>query len=157
MEIETSNHPQIIEILRVQVPGVFALPAVHQWLQRLIAEMTFPNPEEVLNFLASECVYPGCQVLLGLEDNVPKALSVCILPMSPLMVEPQVVAAYNDGSLELGQKLCAETVSFVKAAGFTKLMFVNRTGHADEVIFRRWAPHGKGTKYGSLLEFTIKE
>lgn len=147
----------MIDIVRLTVPGVFTLPVLRNFLVRAAEKMGYPNPGPTIDFVAWECQHPGSQVLLGFEDDAPKAFTVTLLPGSPLMVEPQLVSAYNEGSVELSKSMLREVAAFIRAAGHRKFMFTNRTGHSDEVQFRYWRDIAEGHVYGHSLEFELKE
>lgn len=145
-----------ISVVRVLVPGVFALPQLRKTILPWLAKAGYPNPEPTYDFIASQAGVSGTQILLGFEDDVLRGGGVTLLPGSPLMVAPQVVFAYNEGSRELGKALQAEAVAFIRAAGYSKFLYVNRTDNPDEVHFRAWRDVTKNARhYGSMIEMEV--
>lgn len=143
-------------IVRLQFGGCFQVPELRQWLLEAMEKVKFPGGERLIDFLAVECQNPGTQVLIGFEEDKMVACSVLILPGSPLMLQPQVAVAYNEGSPKMGREMMEEMVKFVKEAGYSSLMFCNHQGHSDKAAMRRWRPFGEAKRFGTTLEVALK-
>lgn len=99
--------------------------------------------------------HPLAIVLIGFEDNIPKALCIITLPETKLVPHPQIFHFYNGGSLAMRKKLTKATVEVIRQAGYIKFWTINATGRPDSVWARAYRMAGKARPIGGLIEFDI--
>ena len=147
----------MIKIIRLTTPAIFSVPQIQAFFLQAARDAKYPNPEDVVDVLARESAMPGSQILIGFEDEVPVAVTVTMLPGSPLMLLPQVVMAYNKGTRAMTSGLMSEIKSFLQDWGWKKFLCVNLSDHDDKTYARAYRSLGELTKKNSIMEFEIKD
>lgn len=131
-------------ISEIRHPQILRHSALKPWFFWTVSKLV-PGParmEEVSNYIADLCGQEHTQVLLGIEEGRPVALLVSQLP-TPLMLQPTILFAYNEGSKEIGAEMVEEAARWMRAAGFSHFLFTNRSGRSDAAYERVLRPHGK--------------
>lgn len=141
-------------IARIVSTKVFELPPVWEFLQGVCAH--FRLPHAACLEICGMCGRADTQLLLGIEAETPKALLVTQLP-SPLMLLPTIVLGYNSGSWALGEEMMAQAGTFARAAGFDRVLLVNRSGRGDAAYARTLGRVGIITGRATMFEVELKE
>lgn len=94
-------------------------------------------------------------VLIGLEDEEPKALLIILFPNSRLTYCPQILHFFNSGPTALRKKLQKAGATLVKARGYTKVWGVNGSGKPDSVWARTFRSVGPSKPIGGVVEFDL--
>lgn len=143
-------------IIQLRNPaGIYVL---HDLLSRAFSLKPWPNLAVVEKELERLTRDPKAGILLGLEEHQYRAISVIILPISPLDTTPQVIHLYNEGSRALRKELVQATVDFIEKNGYNSFVAVNYTSKDDKVWKRVMQPTGWEIKpIGTLMEFSRVE
>lgn len=146
-----------LNVARLVEPKYFALHSI----QRLFHDAFTKSPvypggfETMVDDMLDLVKNPAAHILIGVEDDIPKALLIIILPTSSITPLPQIMHIYNVGSLGLRKKLLKAGVAIVKGAGYMRVWAINATGKPDSLWSRSFRVLGPSRSIGSIMELDI--
>lgn len=142
----------MVEVFRVTNRAAFTqLESLRKLLTVAFEPLYGTGTKDAIEFLAANCETFG--VFVGLDGVELCALTICILPDSPLMAVPQVLASLNTGPEEAMTAVHQAMLAFCSDAGYNRLWCINQSGHSDAAFKRQFKYAGKAKTLGSLLEF----
>jgi hypothetical protein len=114
-----------------------------------------PTPREFLGYLRGNIGRSDLGVFVGYEHGTPRGLVVAMLPTTILMLMPQLILGYNEGSRELHKLASVRIREWLREAGYNTAAALNRA-RADKVFSRGFADFGRPSVYGSIIKFDLK-
>jgi hypothetical protein len=149
-----------VEVAVLEDPAYLAAAPVRDLFDRAFSHNPkfFPGGflhivEDIVRLIES----PNAEVILGVEDGIPKALCIILFPTTALAPAPQVLHFYNEGSLALRKILTKRSIDILQARGYVKFWGINATESSDSVWARTFRLAGKPTRIGSMVEFDTTE
>lgn len=151
---------QQIVVTALDDPKWLTVRALQELFERAFASLpnVFPGGfEAIVEDIVELCRSAEAVILVGVEDKVPKGLSIVLFPVNKLATVPQVMLFYNEGSLALRKSLTKATVEIVQARGYVTFWALNASGAPDSVWARTFRLAGKARPIGGVLEFDTTE
>lgn len=141
-------------------PRALMKPDVQDLLHRAVDSGLFLAPngwdtvaQDMINFV----VDPNQFMILGVQNGKFAACLMGYFPGGNLFPYPTVVCIYNEGDRSLSKEMQDQLLETLLAAGYTRMLAVNTSGHEDQVWLRGLTPEGaKGSIVGSLAMFEVK-
>lgn len=149
-----------VEITVLNDPAYLTLRSLQELFDRAFAAapLAFPSGfSGMVEDIVELCQSPEAVVLVGLEDRIPKGLSIILFPVNKLCPYPQIFHFYNEGSLALRKGLTKGTVDIIQARGYVTFWAINATGKPDSVWARTFRLAGKSRPIGGVIEFDTTE
>lgn len=147
-----------VSILKVQNPGVFEIPVMRDFFHAAFPEGTVFAPdgfEAIEAPLKAILQDEAVDLLIGVDELVPKALALIYYPDGGLMSTPQVAHFFNQGSVLLRNTLVSDIVRRIKERGFSRFHAVNGSGRPDAAWARLFSLAGPAKRVGSVMEFEV--
>jgi hypothetical protein len=113
-----------------------------------------PTPHLFLSHVRRNLGRSDVGVFVGYENEVPKGFVLVLLPTTPLMLLPQLILGFNEGSRELHKLASVRIRDWLLQNGYHTAAALNRA-RDDKVFIRGFADFGKGTVYGSIIRFEL--
>jgi hypothetical protein len=140
-------------VTRVRSLGTIGLPGVRALVERsTAASLPGVSPRKFYEEIANRIDQPALGVFIGFEDEQPQTLVVALLPTSCMMLHAQIVAAYNQGSKGLAEKVAARVREWIVAAGHHQAAAIN-IRRPDGVFSRGLRYFGRPERLGSVILF----
>jgi hypothetical protein len=125
-------------------------------LKRAFRAVGFPdtNPVELAAFLRSNIGRSDWGVFVGSEGGDPKAVALAMLPSTPLMLKPQIVLAYNEGSRAVARMIGVRVRAWILDNGYTDALGIN-LHHKARSFARVFAHFGEPSRVAELVRFRL--
>ncbi len=149
-----------MDVITLREPRALVKPDLAALLKRAVESGVFLAPngfdmvaEDIFNMVVDE----GQFLILGAEKGQWKAVIMGYFPGTKMFPYPTIVNFYNEGSRALSREMGAYLMDFIVEHGYTQVLAVNSSGHADEVWLKGITPKG-ATSYitGSLAMFEVE-
>jgi hypothetical protein len=144
------------KVVRVRTLRTVREPRLSELIERAAERISYggPTPKAFRLYLWGNIGRSDLGVFVGYEGSKPCGLVVCQLPVNCLMICPQLIIGYNEGSREL-HKLATERIQhWLKENGWNCALAVNRR-REHQVFARAFADFGKASVYGTIVRFDI--
>jgi hypothetical protein len=140
-----------------------AKPAVIGLLKRAFRAVGFPDasPAELMPFLRSNIGRSDWGLFVGFEPfdqrsgGDPKAVALAMLPSTPLMLKPQIVLAYNEGSKALARMIGVRVRAWILEAGYADALAIN-LHHKARSFARVFRHFGEPSSFAEVVRFSLE-
>jgi hypothetical protein len=149
-----------MNVIELRNSRALLIPDIQNLLRRAVESGTLVAPsgfdsvaQDIFNFVND----PQQFMLIGMEAGGAKAVVMGYLPVGNMFPYPTVVLIYNEGTRKLSRLLRAELLDFITSHGYTRMLAVNSSGHADAGWLKGLTPVGATSEIvGSLALFEVE-